>query len=82
MRTIIFLACLSILAACNKPAEPKVEPKAESSAPNLLSAQKEQLDKAKAVADTVQRVADEQRAVIEVNTGGAAAKPAKNDANK
>ena len=41
MRTILVLACVSILVACNKPAEPKVEASASA---NFLSEQKKQLD--------------------------------------
>ncbi|MES2038468.1 MAG: hypothetical protein V4495_11550 [Pseudomonadota bacterium] len=81
MRTILVLACVSILAACNKPPEPKVEPSAAASA-NFLSEQKAQLDKAKAAAQLMQQKSDEQRAIVEVQTGGAAAKPAKSDAGK
>jgi len=70
---------LLVLAACNKPPEPKVEPSASA---NFLSEQKAQLDKAKEVAQQMQQKADEQRAIVEVQTGGAAAKPAKGDAGK
>jgi hypothetical protein len=79
MRTILVLACISVLAACNKPPEPKVEPSASA---NFLSEQKAQLDKAKEAAQLMQQKADEQRAIVEVQTGGAAAKPAKSDAGK
>lgn len=79
MRTILVLACVSILVACNKPPEPKVE---SSASANFLSEQKAQLDKAKEAAQLMQQKADEQRAIVEVQTGGAAAKPAKGDAGK
>jgi|GEM_PF-1738511 len=81
MRTILVLACITVLAACNKPPEPKVDASASASA-NFLSEQKAQLDKAKEAAQVIQQKADEQRAIVEVQTGGAAAKPAKGDAGK
>ena len=73
------LSCLLVLGACNKPPEPKVEPSASA---NFLSEQKAQLDKAKAAAQLMQQKSDEQRAIVEVQTGGAAAKPGKSDAGK
>jgi len=79
MRTILVLACISVLAACNKSPEPKVEPSASA---NFLSEQKAQLDKAKEAAQLMQQKADEQRAIVEVQTGETAAKPAKGDAGK
>ena len=74
MRTILVLACVSILVACNKPPEPKVEASASA---NFLSEQKKQLDQAKQAGQELQKAADAQREVIEVNTGGGAKKPAK-----
>ena len=68
------LSCILLLAACNKPPEPKVEPSAST---NFLADQKAQLDKAKEAAQVLQKAADAQREVVEVNTGGKAAKPAK-----
>lgn len=81
MRTILVLACISVLVACNKPPEPTVAASASASA-NFLSEQKAQLDKAKAAAQLMQQKSDEQRAIVEVQTGGVAAKPAKSDAEK
>ncbi|PXX45398.1 hypothetical protein [Undibacterium pigrum] len=75
------LSCLFVLSACNKPPEPKVDASASASA-NFLSEQKAQMDKAKEAAQLMQQKADEQRAIVEVQTGGAAAKPAKGDAGK
>ncbi|BBB64395.1 hypothetical protein UNDYM_0142 [Undibacterium sp. YM2] len=78
-KALAVLSGLFVLASCNKPPEPKVEPSASA---NFLSEQKAQLDKAKEAAQLMQQKADEQRTIVEVQTGGAAAKPAKVDAGK
>ncbi len=70
------LLCLAVVSACGKPKEPKIEADPSASA-NFLSEQKKQLDQAKQVGQELQKAADAQREVIELNTNGAAKKPAK-----
>ncbi|MEB0031591.1 hypothetical protein QN372_12600 [Undibacterium sp. RTI2.1] len=63
MRTIIVLSALTLLSACSKKPEPAI-----SSEPPLFKIaepQREQLQKAKEVEQTLQKAADAQRQVID-----------------
>lgn len=63
MRTIFILCILTLLSACNKKPDPKVS--SEPPAFNIAEPQREQLQKAKEVEQTVQKAADAQRQVID-----------------
>lgn len=76
LRLSLSLICLCMFSACGKPKEPKVEADPSASA-NFLSEQKKQLEQARQAAQVVQKAADSQREVVEVDTGGATKKSAK-----
>ncbi|MFZ6770815.1 hypothetical protein ACO0LM_27480 [Undibacterium sp. Di26W] len=75
MRALFILLSCCVICACGKAKESKPEPEAPPPI-KIMEDQRKQLEKAKQVEDAVQKAADAQRDVIEVQTGGQPAKKA------
>jgi hypothetical protein len=75
MRVFLVLLSFCLISACGKAKESKSEPEAPPPV-KIMEDQRKQLEKAKEVEQALQKAADAQRDVIEVQTGGQAKKEA------
>jgi len=75
MRALYILLACGVICACGKAKESAPQPEAPPPI-KIMEDQRKQLEKAKQVEDAVQKAADAQRDVIEVQTGGQPAKKA------